>query len=522
MSELRRPAVSVVIVNYNGGDLLLECVGKLFERTTLPAEVFLVDNASRDGSARAVCERFPDVELIENPHNAGFARASNQGIARARAPYVLLLNPDVVIGPRAVDIVHTFMEAHAAVGICGPRVLLPSGRLDRPCRRSFKTPGTYLYKTLGLSALFPRHRTFGRYYLGYLDERQTTEVDAVIGAFLMARRGLIERIGLLDERFFLYCEDEDWCFRARCCGFKVVYLPEATVVHHKGTCARQRTIRSLYEWHRAVSQFHRKNIAPDCGSVVNGLVYAGMGATFAARVALASLKKFPRALAMLGPRGSARPTHALASGLEICSQSPAERLVKRGLDVLVSAAGLILLSPLMALIALAVKLSSPGPILYRWKVVGEGGRPFTGYKFRSMHPNADELKPALECRNEMKGPVFKMSGDPRITPLGRLLRRYSLDELPQMWSVLKGDMSLVGPRPPLQTEFERFEPWQRAKVCVRPGLTCLWQVRGRSDIRDFSDWVRMDLEYVRRRSLWLDIQILALTIPAVVRAKGAR
>lgn len=200
----------------------------------------------------------------------------------------------------------------------------------------------------------------------------------------------------------------------------------------------------------------------------------------------------------------------------------AERAMKRGLDILVSAGGLLLLSPLLALIALAVKLTSPGPVLYRWRVVGQGGRPFTGYKFRSMCADADAVKASLQARNEMSGPVFKMTADPRVTPLGRLLRRYSLDELPQLWSVLKGDMSLVGPRPPLRTEYERFEPWQKAKLSVRPGLTCLWQIGGRSEIRDFDAWVRLDLDYIRRRSLWLDAEILLRTVYSVLLGRGAR
>jgi lipopolysaccharide/colanic/teichoic acid biosynthesis glycosyltransferase len=208
--------------------------------------------------------------------------------------------------------------------------------------------------------------------------------------------------------------------------------------------------------------------------------------------------------------------------VDVRSLSLPERCLKRGLDIVVSAAGLVLLSPLMALIAFLVKVTGPGPVFYRWRVVGEGGRPFVGYKFRSMRPDADALKAALLDRNEMSGPVFKMTDDPRVTAIGRHLRRCSLDELPQLWSVLKGDMSLVGPRPPLQSEYERFAPWQKAKLLVRPGITCLWQANGRSDIRDFDDWVHMDLEYASRRSFLMDLKILALTIPAVLGRRGAR
>ena len=223
------------------------------------------------------------------------------------------------------------------------------------------------------------------------------------------------------------------------------------------------------------------------------------------------------AVAVLEGSGSAP-----AGRVEVRPLSLPERFLKRGLDIVVSAAGLVLLSPIMSLIALLVKVSGPGPVLYRWKVVGEGGRPFTGYKFRSMRQDADALKSTLLARNEMTGPVFKMKDDPRVTALGRHLRRLSLDELPQLWSVLKGDMSLVGPRHPLQSEYEHFAPWQKAKLLVRPGITCLWQVTGRSHIRDFDDWVRKDLDYARRRSFLLDLKILALTIPAVLGGRGAR
>ena len=199
----------------------------------------------------------------------------------------------------------------------------------------------------------------------------------------------------------------------------------------------------------------------------------------------------------------------------------ASLVAKRLVDIVGSGSLLLATSPLLGAIALAVKLSTLGPVFYRWKVVGQGGRPFTGYKFRTMVVNADELKAQLAAANEMTGPVFKMRHDPRVTPVGRVLRKYSLDELPQLWSVLKGDMSLVGPRPPLQTEYAQFSDWQKQKLSVKPGMTCLWQVSGRNDIRDFDEWVRLDLDYIRNWSLWLDLKILVETIPAVIRARGA-
>jgi lipopolysaccharide/colanic/teichoic acid biosynthesis glycosyltransferase len=200
--------------------------------------------------------------------------------------------------------------------------------------------------------------------------------------------------------------------------------------------------------------------------------------------------------------------------------SPIRLAIKRALDVTVSAIFLLLLAPVLVVLAIAVKFSSSGPIFYRWKVVGRGGQPFTGYKFRSMVANADVLRDELASRNEMMGPVFKIANDPRITKVGAWLRKYSLDELPQLYSVLKGDMSLVGPRPPLVTEFKQFSEYQKQKMAVKPGITCLWQVSGRNQISDFDEWVRLDLEYISRWSLSLDLVILMRTIQAVLSGSG--
>jgi lipopolysaccharide/colanic/teichoic acid biosynthesis glycosyltransferase len=182
---------------------------------------------------------------------------------------------------------------------------------------------------------------------------------------------------------------------------------------------------------------------------------------------------------------------------------------------------MVLLSPVLALVAFLVYALDGNPILYRWRVVGKGGIPFTSWKFRTMVKDADALKPALLGLNEMSGPVFKIRDDPRITPLGRLLRRFSVDELPQLWSVLKGDMSLVGPRPPLVKEYEQFCEWHKQKLSVTPGITCLWQVSGRNEITDFDDWVRMDLQYIQQWSIMEDFKIMIRTVGVVFRRRGA-
>jgi lipopolysaccharide/colanic/teichoic acid biosynthesis glycosyltransferase len=193
---------------------------------------------------------------------------------------------------------------------------------------------------------------------------------------------------------------------------------------------------------------------------------------------------------------------------------------KRLLDILGASAALLIASPIMLVAAIAVKLDSPGPVFFWQYRLGKDGKPFRFYKFRSMTARAPDIRDTLLEVNEATGPVFKIRRDPRITRVGRLIRRYSIDELPQLFHVLGGAMSLVGPRPPIPAEVEQYEPWQTERLAVKPGLTCIWQVSGRSDI-GFDDWVRLDIEYVRSRNFWLDLKLLALTIPAVVTARGA-
>lgn len=193
-------------------------------------------------------------------------------------------------------------------------------------------------------------------------------------------------------------------------------------------------------------------------------------------------------------------------------------VLKRVFDIIAAVVLLFVFSPLLALIALVIRISSGSPIFYEWNVIGNNGRPFRGFKFRTMVAKADQLKQDLLDRNEMQGPVFKIKDDPRVTSVGRILRRFSLDELPQLWSVLKGDMSLVGPRPPLASEYANFTDAQKRKLAVKPGMTSLWQVSGKP--ADFDEWVRLDLEYINRWSLWLDLQILFKTAIIVVTGRN--
>jgi exopolysaccharide biosynthesis polyprenyl glycosylphosphotransferase len=197
-----------------------------------------------------------------------------------------------------------------------------------------------------------------------------------------------------------------------------------------------------------------------------------------------------------------------------------QRVAKRALDITVAATLLVLAAPLMLLIALAIKLDSPGPVIFRQRRVGKDGRLFTFYKFRGMVADAEARLHEVAHLNEVNGPIFKSRRDPRVTRVGRVLRRTSLDELPQLWNVLRGDMSLVGPRPPLPSEVAQYEPWQRDRLLAQGGITGLWQVSGRN-LLGFEDMVRLDLEYITRWSLWLDLCILLRTVLVVLTARGA-
>jgi len=197
--------------------------------------------------------------------------------------------------------------------------------------------------------------------------------------------------------------------------------------------------------------------------------------------------------------------------------------LKRPFDFIGSLLVLIGLSPLYLLIALLIKFTSRGPVLFRQQRSGLNGRPFTIYKFRTMTADAEERKKDLTALNEMRGPVFKVTNDPRITSIGRILRKYSLDEFPQFFNVLRGEMSLVGPRPLPVDEVKRFDDFShRRRLSVKPGLTCLWQVSGRNNVVDFKDWVRLDLEYIDNWSLWLDVKIIWRTVPVVLGGVGAK
>jgi exopolysaccharide biosynthesis polyprenyl glycosylphosphotransferase len=264
--------------------------------------------------------------------------------------------------------------------------------------------------------------------------------------------------------------------------------------------------------------------------VVNEVYFAATASHQRADVqqAIHTCEKFgiPFALPACGYRLSrAKPAceKAIADGyvhyLSV-QNKPLQMGVKRLFDIVASASALALLSPLLVLTVLAVKLTSRGPVLFKQERVGLHGRAFRMLKFRSMVVNAEELKARLMAQNEMSGPVFKMKHDPRITRVGRFIRKYSIDELPQLINVLRGDMSVVGPRPPIPSEVSRYEAWQRRRLSVRPGLTCVWQVSGRNQI-SFEDWMLLDMRYIDHWSLAQDFNLILKTVPVVLTGRGA-
>jgi hypothetical protein len=269
--------LSIIIVNYNAGRLLKGCIDSIYKESTItPFDVWVVDNNSMDASVPMVQQNFPQVNLIENKENVGFARANNQAITKCTGNYILLLNPDTLVLQNAIEKVVDFMEANPTVGICGCKVLNEDETLQLACRRSIPTPGVAFFRLTGLSRLFPKSKIMAKYNLTYLNPDEPNEVDAVSGAFLMIRRETIDEIGLLDESFFMYGEELDWCFRAKKVGWNVVYYPDARIIHLKGECSKTNSRKAAYEFYHAMYLFHKKHFSSKYNPLFNFIVYAGI------------------------------------------------------------------------------------------------------------------------------------------------------------------------------------------------------------------------------------------------------
>ena len=269
--------LSIVIVNYNTRKLLRSCLASIYAGANgRPFDVRVVDNNSRDDSVGMVRSEFPKVKVTENKSNVGFSKANNAVIAQTDADYILLLNPDTLVLGDAIDRVVKYLEGHPEVGICGCKVLNTDRTLQLACRRSIPTPKVAFFRLSGLSKLFPNSKAIARYNLTYEDPETTHEVDAVSGAFLMIRRQAIEDIGLLDERFFMYGEELDWCLRAKRAGWAVMYYPEAEIIHYKGESTKYNSRKAALEFYRAMYLFHKKHFAKNYSPVTNLFIYTGI------------------------------------------------------------------------------------------------------------------------------------------------------------------------------------------------------------------------------------------------------
>jgi len=273
-----KPLLSICIVTYQARQYLRACLESIYANPPNGKfEIIVVDNHSNDGTVDMLKSEFPEVQVMENPENQGYTVPMNRALKRAQGRYLLQLNPDTLVHPHAFDRLITFMENRPEAGICGPKVLNEDGTLQKPCRRGEARPWAVFSYFSGLSSLFPRSKLFGGYLLNYLDEDQIHTVDGVSGSCMLIRREVIDQIGYLDERFFAYQEDADFCFRARQAGWKVYYVPTAQITHFGGRGgSRVQPYRSIIEWHRSYWLYYRKNLAKDYCFLFNWLYYLAM------------------------------------------------------------------------------------------------------------------------------------------------------------------------------------------------------------------------------------------------------
>ena len=277
MAAKDKTMLSIIIVNYNAGKLLERCLSSVYAQTKqIPFDVWVVDNHSTDTSVPMMRQSFPQVNLIENKKNVGFAKANNQAITKCTGDYILLLNPDTLVLQNAIEKVVDFMDANPTVGICGCKVLNEDRTLQLACRRSIPTPEVAFFRLTGLSKLFPKSKIMAKYNLTYLDPDSPHQVDAVSGAFLMIRKKVIDSIGLLDERFFMYGEELDWCLRTKKAGWPVMYYPNAEIIHYKGECSKFNHRKAALEFYRSMYLFHKKHFAGDCNPIINFIIYTGI------------------------------------------------------------------------------------------------------------------------------------------------------------------------------------------------------------------------------------------------------
>lgn len=266
--------LSIIIVNFNTKDLLRGTIESVIRTTKdIEYEIFISDNGSTDGSIEMVKSEYPKIILIENGENLGFSKANNIAIKSCSGRYVLLLNSDTVVLEDCLNRCLGYMDNNKDIGALGCKVMLADGKLDHACKRGFPSPEASLYYMLRLDRLYPENKRFGQYTLNYLDEDTINEVDSLTGAFMMVRRETFEKIGLLDEDFFMYGEDIDWCYRIKEAGWKIVYYPEAEIIHYKGGSSKRKRSKTIYEFYRAMYLFYNKHYKSKYNIFIRYMVY---------------------------------------------------------------------------------------------------------------------------------------------------------------------------------------------------------------------------------------------------------
>ena len=269
--------VSICILNYQARDYLRQCLQSLAENTALEYEVIVLDNGSQDQVAEMVEQEFPGVRLIQNQTNEGYTKPMNQAMRVGTGRYLCQLNPDTLILPGAIDRLVDFMDNHPEVGICGPKVLNRDLTLQKPCRRGESRPWAVITYFTGLARLFPKSPLFGQYLMSYMDEDQIHPVAGVAGSCMLIRKEVVEQIGYMDEQFFAYQEDADYCLRAHQAGWEVYYMPEAQIIHYGGMGgSRVEPYRSIFEWHRSYYLFYKKHYAREYFFLFNFIYYVLM------------------------------------------------------------------------------------------------------------------------------------------------------------------------------------------------------------------------------------------------------
>jgi len=269
--------LSIIIVNYNTSKLIIQALNSVYKNSkNINFEIIVVDNASKDDSVEMIKKHFPQVILIQNNENLGFSKANNIAIKRSIGEYILLLNSDTIVMEDTLEKMIKYMNDNPDVGASGCKVVLPDGSLDKACKRSFPTPQNALYNALKLDRLFPQSKVFGEYNLTYLDENEIHDVDCLVGAFMMVRREVIEQVGLLDEDFFMYGEDIDWCYRIKQAGWRIVYYPKTKIIHYKGGSSKKKNTKIIYEFHKAMYLFFEKHYKDRYSILLRYVVYLGI------------------------------------------------------------------------------------------------------------------------------------------------------------------------------------------------------------------------------------------------------